>query len=88
MSSSRVIVYRTATCPFCIAAVDLLRERGVAFEEVALDSHPDRRAFTASIKAGHRTVPLIVIDELPIGGFDDLQALAASGGLDRLREPA
>lgn len=88
MTSSKVTVYRTATCPFCIAAVDLLREHGVAFEEVALDSHPDRRAFTASIKPGHRTVPLIVIDGQPIGGFDDLAALAADGGLDRLREPA
>ncbi|MFO1051442.1 MAG: glutaredoxin domain-containing protein [Planctomycetota bacterium] len=80
----RVVVYRIQGCPYCIDAVDLLLRRGVPFTEIALDDHPDRRAFTASIKPGHRTVPLIVIDGTPLGGFDDLCALDARGGLATL----
>lgn len=80
----RVTLYRTLTCPFCVAAEALLRAKGVVLEQVFLDDHPDRRAFTAALRAGHRTVPLIVIGTEPVGGYDDLVALDRDGRLDRL----
>ena len=76
-----VTVYRTRPCPFCIAAEQLLRDRGVPFEEVYLDDHPNRRAFTANLKPGHYTVPLVMRGDEPIGGFDDLRALDVRGCL-------
>lgn len=76
-----VVVYRTRTCPFCTAAEDLLKARGIAFDEVYLDDSPNRRAATAAILPGHTTVPLILIDDDPIGGFDALRALDRSGSL-------
>lgn len=76
-----VQVYLTSSCPFCIAARELLEARGIDFEPIVLDNHPDRRALTASILPGHRTVPLIVIDGDPIGGYQELLALDRSGEL-------
>jgi len=78
---SEILVYRTRSCPFCVAAEQLLRSRGAVFEEVFLDDHPDRRAATAAILPGHYTVPLVVIDGEPLGGFTELQKLDAQGGL-------
>jgi glutaredoxin 3 len=82
--AARVVVYRTRACPYCIAADDLLRQRGIDFDEIYLDDHPDRGALTSSILTGHRTVPLVVIDGQPIGGFRELSAMQESGGLDRI----
>jgi glutaredoxin 3 len=79
-----VKMYRTRSCPFCIAAAEFLTARKIAFEEEFLDGHPDRRAFTAGILPGHHTVPLVVIGGRPIGGLDALQALDAQGRLTGL----
>lgn len=77
-------MYRTSGCPYCVAAERLLRAKNVEFDQVLLDDHPDRRGFTASILPGHYSVPLVVIDEKPVGGFDDLQALESRGALDEV----
>ena len=82
--SNRVQIYLTKTCPFCMGAVQLLNDRNVAFDPVYLDDHPNRREATSAILAGHTTVPLVLIDGKPIGGFDALRALDSSGGLDGL----
>lgn len=83
-TTNRVVVYRTTSCPFCVAAEQLLSQKGVPMEQIYLDDHPDRRSVTSKILPGHSTVPLVVIDGEPIGGFDDLRALDARGGLDAL----
>ena len=80
----RVTLYRTARCPFCVAAEQLLRAKGVLFTQVYLDQHADHRGFVENILPGHRTVPLVVIDGEAIGGFEQLQRLDSLGGLDRL----
>lgn len=87
MSDSPAIqMYRTSSCPFCIMAAELLKGHGIQFEEISLDGHPDRRKVTSDILPGHDTVPLIVVDGEPIGGFDELQRLRAAGELEtRLR---
>lgn len=77
-------VYRTRTCPFCIMAAQWFADRGLEVEEIFLDSHPDRRQLTSSIKPGHTTVPLIVIDGKPLGGLDDLRLAEDGGELDAL----
>jgi glutaredoxin 3 len=81
--AARVRVYLTRTCPYCIAATELLRARGIEFEPIGLDDHPDRFSFTESILPGHDTVPLILIDGEPVGGYTELAALDRSGELQR-----
>lgn len=83
-----VSMYTTAVCPFCIRAKQLLKARGVeAIEEIRIDLEPaERDAMMA--KTGRRTVPQIYIGTTHVGGFDDLAALDAEGGLLALLEQA
>jgi glutaredoxin 3 len=53
-------VYSKANCAFCDKAKNLLRLKGVAFEEVRIDLDSAARQFV--IDQGHRTVPQIYLD--------------------------
>lgn len=80
---ARVVVYTTQYCPYCVRAKALLRHKGVAFEEIDVgdDDAIRERMVEAS---GRRTVPQIFIDDVPIGGFEELKELDDQGALDRL----
>lgn len=78
-----VRVYATGWCPYCHAARDLLRGKGVDFEEIDLTREPDRRAEMESL-SGRSSVPQVFIGEEHIGGYDDMAALERSGRLDEL----
>jgi glutaredoxin 3 len=83
MSTSRVVVYSTKHCGFCHRAAELLRREGVAFEMV--DVTDDRRARATLIERanGRRTVPVIFVDDQPIGGYRERAAMIAAGELNR-----
>ncbi|MFN9747276.1 MAG: glutaredoxin 3 [Betaproteobacteria bacterium] len=78
---SKVRMYTTQVCPFCIRAKALLKQRGVEqIEEIRVDLDPAQR--DAMIAAtGRRTVPQIFIGDTHVGGCDDLMALDQRGGL-------
>jgi glutaredoxin 3 len=81
---ARVLMYLTATCPFCQSAERLLAQKGVTdIERVRVDLEPARRAEMTK-KSGRRTVPQIWIGERHVGGCDDLYALEREGRLDPL----
>jgi len=79
----KVLMYLTASCPFCQSAERLLREKGVEAEKIRVDLEPARRAEMMQ-KSGRRTVPQIWIGARHIGGCDDLYALEHAGKLDAL----
>jgi glutaredoxin 3 len=79
----RVVIYSTRFCPYCIAAKRLLQQKGVTYEDIAVDGKPERRHEMIA-KSGRQTVPQIWLGELHIGGFDDLNFLDRSGKLDNL----
>lgn len=83
MASGLVQMYTTRFCPFCIRARQLLRAKGVEFEEIAVDGDPQRRAEMRT-RSGRHTVPQIWIGEQHVGGFDDLNMLEQQGRLDQL----
>ncbi len=83
MSEHAVVMYATTSCPFCVAARNLLRGKGVTWTEVSVDIEPDKRAEMMS-RSGRRTVPQVFIGDEHIGGFDDLDALDQEGALDRM----
>jgi len=83
----RVLLYCTASCPFCQSAERLLAEKGARIEKVRVDLEPARRAEMVQ-KSGRRTVPQIWIGERHVGGCDDLYALEREGGLDPLLKAA
>ncbi|HKL63791.1 MAG TPA: glutaredoxin 3 [Woeseiaceae bacterium] len=78
-----VRMYATGWCPYCVAARDLLRAKGVSVDEIDLTSEPSRRAEMESL-SGRSSVPQIFVDGEHIGGYDDLAALERSGRLDQL----
>ena len=79
-----VKMYSTATCPFCLRAKALLRQRGVErLDEIRIDEQPGERA-TMIQQTGRYTVPQIFIGATHIGGCDELIALDRAGGLEPL----
>ena len=76
-----VKMYTTAVCPYCIRAKQLLASRGVAqIEEIRVDQDPAARTQMLE-STGRRAVPQIFIGSTHVGGYDDLAALDAKGGL-------
>jgi glutaredoxin len=69
-----VKIYSTSWCPSCIYAKRLLSERGVEFEEINIEEKGWSRDDLFELTGG-RTVPQIIIDEKPIGGYDELLKL-------------
>lgn len=79
-------MYCTQVCPYCVRAEKLLAKKGIAdgeIEKIRVDEHPEKREEMTRI-TGRRTVPQIFIGDRHVGGFDDLAALDAEGGLDPL----
>ena len=81
-------VYTTTFCAYCIRAKMLLKERGLAYEEINVDGDDDKRAWLVE-RTGQRTVPQIFIGDESIGGFSELRALDRTGELaEKLRVDA
>lgn len=79
-----VVIYATATCPYCHAAERLLHSRGINdISLIRVDLDFQKRTEMIE-KTGRRTVPQIYINNHHVGGFDDLEALDHSGQLKHL----
>jgi glutaredoxin 3 len=76
-------LYSSRWCGFCMRAKMLLDSKGVQFNEIDVDQDSALRAQMMQ-RSGRRTVPQIFIDEVHVGGCDDLYALERSGQLDEL----
>ena len=72
-------MYTTRWCGYCVRAKVLLDGLGLAYEEIHLDDDPEFRATLHDLTGGW-TVPQILIDEQPIGGYTELWRLAARDG--------
>ena len=78
---ARVRVYSTRWCGYCVRAKALLDGKDIEYEEVVLDDDP---AFRQKLfdRTGGWTVPQILIDGRPIGGYTELWRLDRDGRLD------
>lgn len=79
-----IIMYSTAMCPYCVRARKLLDKKGVGYEDIRIDENPDRRPEMVQKANGITSVPQIFIDDLHIGGFDDMSELDFDDKLDPL----
>lgn len=80
----KVEIYSTAICPYCVAAKNLLKSRGLDYQEVRVDTDPAARSVMLERSHGARTVPQIFIDGQYIGGYEELAAAAHDGRLAAL----
>ncbi|MBC7734949.1 MAG: glutaredoxin 3 [Bacteriovorax sp.] len=76
-----VKMFSTLSCPYCVRAKALLKQRGVeVIDDVRVDLEPAQRQAMVEL-TGRRTVPQIFIGDTFVGGCDDLVALDQRGGL-------
>ena len=67
-------MYTTPWCGYCVRAKALLDAKGLDYEEIDLDGDPAFRQVVHD-RTGGWTVPQIVIDGTPIGGYTELWRL-------------
>ena len=84
--TAQIEIYGTSFCRHCLAARELLESRQIDYTEYLIDLMPLERAEMLR-RCGRKKVPQILINNVPIGGDEDLMVLDASGELDRLLKP-
>jgi len=78
-----VVIYLTPVCPYCVRARHLLDKKGV--EYTVIDVADDTELWDEMSRRSRRdTVPQVFIDDIHVGGFDDMAALDVDGELDEL----
>lgn len=79
---TKIEIYTTRFCPYCIRAKQLLTHKGVEYSEIRVDFNSKKRNEMTKRTEGRRSVPQIFINDEGIGGFDELWALEQAGLLD------
>ncbi|MFQ6676817.1 MAG: glutaredoxin family protein [Fidelibacterota bacterium] len=77
-----VKIYSTSWCPYCRKAKAILDGKGIAYEEINIEEKGMSRDDLSKITGG-MSVPQIVINDEPIGGYDNLWVLNQNGELDK-----
>jgi glutaredoxin 3 len=80
---AKIRIYTTRWCGFCTRAKALLDSRELEYDEVSLDDQVGFRQLLMDL-TGRWTVPQILVDERPIGGYTELWRLERDGRLDEL----
>ncbi len=81
--SALITIYSTAICPYCVAAKNFLKSKGLGWNEVRIDTDLAARE-TMLARAKRTSVPQIFIGETHVGGYDDMMALHRAGKLEPL----
>ncbi len=79
-----IIVYTSDACPYCLRAKRLLDQKGAEYNEIHIGLGDYEARQRIAELTGRMTVPQIIVDGNPIGGWDDLAALERAGSLDAL----
>lgn len=78
---ANVVMYTSAGCMYCSGAKNLLDKKGVEYTEIRVDLEPAMRD-EMEHRSGRETVPQIFINDVAIGGFDELMDLDLDDELD------
>jgi glutaredoxin len=68
----KAIVWSKNHCPYCDQAKNLLKLKGIEYEERNINSGWDREDLLAAVPNA-RTVPQIFLDDELVGGFTELK---------------
>lgn len=79
-----VTMYTKTYCPYSKRAVELMRAKGVPFEDIDVTDDDARFAEMVERSGGGRTTPQVFIGDRHIGGAEDLERLEQYGELDVL----
>lgn len=83
---AKIEIYTSRLCGFCARAKLLLEQKGLEYEEIDVDDAPGQKELMVDRAKGAQTVPQIFINDVHIGGCDDLYGLEAERQLETLLE--
>jgi glutaredoxin 3 len=83
LSNPIITIYSTAICPYCVAAKNFLKSKGLSWNEIRIDTDPAEREKMVA-KARRTSVPQIFVGDTHVGGYDDMMALHRAGKLEAL----
>ena len=69
---TRAVVWSKDSCPFCVQAKALLKQRGIETEERNISKDWTREQLLEAVPTA-RTLPQIFLDDNYIGGFTELR---------------
>jgi len=78
-----ITLYSNAWCPFCRRAKMLLEHKGVQYTEIDIERESGMRQEMIE-RSGRTSVPQIFVENIHVGGCDDLYAFEQQGKLDPL----
>ena len=81
---AKVEVYTTNYCPYCVRAKQLLDIKDVTYSEIDVTGDDAARMALVQKSGGRKTVPQIFINDVAVGGYDDLRLLEEQGKLDTM----
>jgi monothiol glutaredoxin len=86
IATHRVVIVGMSQNPFPKRARRLLDAKGIAYEYLGLGSYMSewKPRLVLKMWTGWPTIPMIFVDGVLIGGFEDLEKLEASGELGRI----
>ena len=79
---AKIIVYSSNNCGYCAKAKKLLDQKGLSYEEINIQVQPQFREEMILKSNGKRTVPQIFINDIHIGGFEELNKIAIEGNFE------
>ena len=87
MTTPEITLYTTQVCPYCVAAKNFLKSKGLDWREVRVDLDPAEREKMVTM-AKRTSVPQIFVGETHVGGYDDMMALHRAGKFEPLLQHA
>ena len=85
MAHPEITIYSTLVCPYCVAAKNFLKSKGLEWKEVRIDLDPVERDKMMA-KAKRTSVPQIFVGDVHVGGYDDMMAMHREGKFEPLLE--
>ena len=77
-----ILIYSSYNCGYCDRAKKLLEEKKISYREINIQDNPTEREVMLKKANGRRTVPQIFINEVHIGGFQELYKIVIEGNLE------
>ena len=71
MANKKVVIYSTPTCPYCKRAKDYLSRKGISYTDIDV-AQDKEKAKEMTQKSGQMSVPVIIIDNEIIVGFNQV----------------
>ena len=85
MAQPEITIYSTLVCPYCVAAKNFLKSKGLAWNEVRINLDPVERDKMMA-KTKRTSVPQIFVGDVHVGGYDDMMAMHREGKFEPLLE--